>query len=57
MSLPFLLMIFPSSALAQLPVDIQNLYAETVRISESQSGSQAESQETRETISRRMDPI
>ena len=50
-------MIFASSALAQLSVGIQNLYAETVRSSESQSRSQAESQEFREIISRRMDPI
>lgn len=50
-------MIFASSALAQLSVGIQSLYAETVRTSESQSRSQAESQEFRETISRRMDPI
>ena len=50
-------MIFASSALAQLSVGIQNLYAETVRTSESQSRSQAESQEFREIISRRMDPI
>ena len=57
MSLPLLLMIFASSALAQLSVGIQNLYAEPVRTSESQSRSQAESQEFRELISRRMDPI
>ena len=57
MSLPQLLTIFASSALAQLSVGIQNLYAETVRRSESQSRSQAESQEIREIITRRMDPI
>ena len=57
MSLPLLLMIFASSALAQLSVGIQNLYAETVRTSESQSRSQAEGQELLGVISRRMDPI
>ena len=57
MSLPLLLMIFASSALAQLSVGIQNLYAETVRRSESQSRSQKESQEFLGVISRRMDPI
>ena len=50
-------MIFASSALAQLSVGIQNLYAETIRASESQSRSQAESQDFLEVISRRMDPI
>ena len=57
MSLPLLLMILASSALAQLSVDIQNLYAETVRTSETQSRSQAESQESLGAISRRIDPI
>ena len=57
MSLPLLLMIFASSSLTELSVGIQNLYAETVRTSESQSRSQAESQEFLEVISRRMDPI
>ena len=57
MSLPLLLMILASSALAQLSVDIQNLYAEAVRTSEAQSRSQAESQESLEAISRRIDSI
>ena len=48
---------FASSALAKLSVGIQSLYAETVRTSEAQSRSRAESQEVLEVISRRMDPI
>ena len=50
-------MILASSASARLSVDIQNLYAETVRTSEAQSRSQAESQESLEEISRRIRPI
>ena len=48
---------FASSALAQMSVGIQTLYAETLRTSEAQSRSRAESQEFLEVISRRMDPI
>lgn len=46
-----------SSALAQLAVDVQNLYAETVRSSDAQLNSQAESQQSLEAISRRIDSI
>ncbi|KAL9040774.1 MAG: hypothetical protein Q9214_004351, partial [Letrouitia sp. 1 TL-2023] len=46
-----------SSALAQLAVDVQNLYAETVRSSDAQLKSQAESQQSLEAISRRIDSI
>ena len=57
MSLALLLMILARSALAQLSGSIKDLYAETVRTSETQSRSQAESQESLETISRRIDAI
>ncbi|KAI4235995.1 MAG: hypothetical protein LQ349_002811 [Xanthoria aureola] len=45
------------SALAQLSVDIQQLYTEVVRTSDAQSKSRAESQESLEVISRRMDSM
>ncbi|KAL8741464.1 MAG: hypothetical protein Q9184_008381, partial [Pyrenodesmia sp. 2 TL-2023] len=45
------------SALAHLSVDIQQLYAEFVRASNAQLKSQAESQESLEVISRRMDSM
>ncbi|KAL8941725.1 MAG: hypothetical protein Q9211_001701 [Gyalolechia sp. 1 TL-2023] len=45
------------SALAQLSVDIQNLYAETVRTTNAQHTFQAKRQDTLEVISRRMDAI
>lgn len=54
---PSLLILLTSSALAQLSVDIQNLYAETVRTSDAQFKSQAESQQSLEAISRRVDAI
>ncbi|KAL8724557.1 MAG: hypothetical protein Q9181_006771 [Wetmoreana brouardii] len=46
-----------ASALAQLSVDIQRLYTETIRTSDAQSKSQAVSQKFFEAISRRMDSI
>ncbi|KAL8834331.1 MAG: hypothetical protein Q9176_007559 [Flavoplaca citrina] len=45
------------SALAQLSVDIQQLYTEIVRTSDAQSKSRAESLESLEVISRRMDSM
>ena len=46
-----------SSALTQLSVDLQSLYAETVRTFDAQSKAQAESQESLEAISHRVDTI
>lgn len=56
-SLPLLLIVLSRSALAQLSVDIQQLYTEVVRTSDAQSKSRAESQESLEVISRRMDSM
>ena len=55
--LPLLLIAWTRSALTQLSVDIQSLYSETVRTSDAQSKSQAESQESFHAISRRIDSI
>ena len=46
-----------SPAFAQLSMDIQNLYAELIRISDAQSKSQAKSQESIEAISHGIDSI